>query len=144
MHVKKCDLEAVQLNSRRRRLLGHGIALSVVMITGCRDGEISLPVGGDPAEPPAPAPSAPPATPPPPAAPQAWNPSVPPLLASTRSTFDLASTLPSSVPRGGKFGVDTIGAPLPAGMSLSAAGILAVGTAAIGAVTGVVFVYDLP
>jgi hypothetical protein len=58
------------------------------------------------------------------------------------ATFDLAATLPSGVARGGVFGVSSSGAPLPNGMTLSAAGILATGSATVGEVVGVVFTYS--
>jgi hypothetical protein len=66
------------------------------------------------------------------------------LIAGTGSTFDLNTTLPASAMRGGTYGIDASGARLPAGMSLSAAGILAVGSAILGSVTGVLFTYDAP
>jgi len=67
---------------------------------------------------------------------------VPPLLVGTNSTFDLSTTLPNGIARGGKFSIDSIGAALPAGMMFSTAGILAVGSAAIGTVNGVIFTYE--
>jgi hypothetical protein len=66
------------------------------------------------------------------------------LVVGSGATFDLGSTLPSSVGRGGVFGIDTAGTRLPAGMSLSTAGILAVGSATVGSVAGVIFTYDAP
>ena len=69
---------------------------------------------------------------------------MPALTVNSGATFDLSSTLPTGVTRGGTFGVDPSGARLPAGMSLSSSGILAVGTATLGTVTGVVFTYDAP
>lgn len=76
------------------------------------------------------------------AASDVWT--VPPiaLVVGSGATFDLATTLPAAVPRGGVFDVAPSGAPLPNGMTLSKAGVLAVGTAAIGDVTGVVFTYE--
>jgi len=64
------------------------------------------------------------------------------LLVNSNSTFNLANTLPTGIARGGRFGLDSSGAPLPAGMSLTPAGILSVGSASIGTVTGVVFTYE--
>ncbi|MGE0762658.1 MAG: hypothetical protein AB7N80_05220 [Bdellovibrionales bacterium] len=58
------------------------------------------------------------------------------------SSYDLNSTLPAGTPSSGTFSVDPSGTQLPQGMTLSAAGILAVGNAAIGDTAGVVFVYD--
>ncbi len=75
---------------------------------------------------------------------RSWNPSVPPLLVGSNAAFNLASTLPASVVQGGKFALDSSGATLPVGMSLTTAGILAVGTASIGTVTGVIFTYETP
>ena len=71
---------------------------------------------------------------------------VPPVYfaAGSGATVDLSSTLPSGVSKGGIFGISTTGAPLPAGMTLSPAGILAQGTAAEGPVVGVIFTYAEP
>jgi hypothetical protein len=60
------------------------------------------------------------------------------------ASLDLASTLPTGVKRGGDFGISSSGAVLPAGMSLTSAGILSVGTAIVGTVSGVVFTYSEP
>lgn len=60
------------------------------------------------------------------------------------ATLDLATTLPNGVSRGGSFGISPTGAQLPAGMTLTAKGILGVGSATEGAVVGVVFTYELP
>jgi hypothetical protein len=57
--------------------------------------------------------------------------------------MDLAATLPAGVARGGTFGVSSAGAPLPAGMTLSSAGILAIGNATAGEVVGVIFTYQV-
>jgi hypothetical protein len=65
-------------------------------------------------------------------------------MVGSDSAFDLSRTLPPGISRGGRFGVDSIGAPLPVGMTLSTAGILAVGSAAIGVVTNVIFTYEAP
>ena len=59
-------------------------------------------------------------------------------------SFDLATTLPASIPRGGRFGVHPDGTALPAGMQLAASGILSVGSATVGDVTGVIFTYEWP
>jgi len=69
---------------------------------------------------------------------------VPPLLVGTNATFNLSSTLPSAVPKGGRFGLDPSGPLLPRGMTLSSAGLLAVGSASIGSVAGVIFTYETP
>lgn len=118
----------MHLNPDRRHLLKRGLAVAVVTLTGCGGGsDASSPVGTTPS--------------PPPVA-ETWNPSVPPLLVGTNSSFNLSATLPAGVARGGRFGLDASGASLPPGMTLSAAGVLSVGSAAIGTVTGVVFTYE--
>lgn len=66
------------------------------------------------------------------------------LVAGSDGTFDLRPTLPPGTPAGGTFDVDPSGAPLPAGMTLSADGILSVGTATAAVVDGVVFGYSTP
>ena len=71
-----------------------------------------------------------------------WTPRIPALPVG--GSFDLAGTLPPNVPRGGRFGLDSRGAPLPTGMSLSETGILSVGAAASGNVSGVLFTYEVP
>lgn len=71
-----------------------------------------------------------------------WAPRIPALPIGGR--FDLAGTLPPNVPRYGRFGLDNRGASLPAGMSLSEAGILSAGTARAGQIASVIFTYDLP
>lgn len=141
-----------QVNSGRRRLLWQGVAIAVGTLAGCGGSEDeSLPVGGAPEAPtptptptPSPTPSPTPTPPSPAPTPDAWAPSVPPLLVGTNATFDLSRTLPGNVAKGGTFGVDTIGAALPNGMSLSKAGLLAVGTAVTGTVAGVIFTYESP
>ncbi len=72
----------------------------------------------------------------------AWRPNLPVLLANSGASFDLKTTLPAGAPGGGIFGIDPGGAALPAGMSLSRAGILTVGTAAVASVTGTIFTYE--
>jgi hypothetical protein len=73
-----------------------------------------------------------------------WTVVLPVFLAGTSSSFDLAGTLPSGVARGGVFGVSSSGAPLPAGMTLSPSGVISVGNAGAGQVTGVIFTYTEP
>lgn len=148
------------MNARRRKLLQGGLGVAVTALAGCGGGsDAALPVGAAPAPtppapgptppapaptPPSPSPAPPSPSPAPPPAPAAWTPFVPALVVGSGATFDLASTLPSGISRGGSFGIDANGSRLPAGMSLSAAGLLAVGSAAIGTVTGVIFTYDAP
>lgn len=77
--------------------------------------------------------------------PTAWviNPA-PAFVVGSGASLDLALTLPAGVVRGGVFSVSSSGASLPTGMSLTGAGILSVGSAAIGTVAGVVFSYAEP
>ncbi len=115
----------------RRKLLTTAAASFVAVLTGC---------GGSDAEPVVAASSSSP--PPSPGAPATWNPNVPPLVVGSGAVFNLASTLPAGVAAGGAFGVDSNGAQLPFGMTLSSAGILAVGSATAGSVSGVIFKYE--
>jgi len=58
---------------------------------------------------------------------------------------DLSSTLPAGTKQGGTFGVDSSGAALPSGVSLSSDGILSLDSAAsVGVTQGVVFSYTEP
>ena len=70
-----------------------------------------------------------------------WNPVVPEMEAGSGAAFDLATTLPPDVLRGGVFGLSLTSSPLPAGMSLSSAGVLSVGQAGVGRDSGIVFSY---
>lgn len=98
-----------------------------------------------PAPTPTPAPAPAPAPTPPPAVPQAWNVNPWPFFVTGSGTsFDLATTLPVGIVRGGAFGVASSGSPLPAGMTLSSAGVLAVGSAVVSQAVGVVFTYTEP
>ena len=59
--------------------------------------------------------------------------------------YQLSATLPPNVKRGGTFGVDPSGNPLPTGVSLSSDGVLALNKqAAPGGAAGVVFSYVEP
>lgn len=143
-------LKLDQIDTKRRRLLQSSVGVAITALAGCGGGsDASLPVGVAPS-PPAPGPTPPPAPPPapspapPPPGPAAWVPYVPALVVGSGATFDLSSTLPPSVNRGGIFGIDMGGSRLPTGMTLSTRGILSVGTAAIGTITGVIFTYDAP
>lgn len=80
-----------------------------------------------------------------------WNlPTVISMVEDSGNTFDLKTTLPRDgngnllVKAGGTFDVDPSGVALPGGMTLSAAGILDVGTASVGDTVGVVFSYTEP
>lgn len=118
------------MNSVRRRFLLGGLVVAGTALTGCGGSDDSSPVVNSPA--------------PSPSAPATWTPNVPALTANSGATFDLSASLPSGVTRGGTFSIDPSGARLPAGMSLSSSGVIAVGTAALGTVTGVIFTYDAP
>ena len=67
------------------------------------------------------------------------------VVANGSSSFDLSATLPAGVTKGGTFSVDGSGTALPAGLTLSATGVLlaAVGAPA-GNIAGVVFSYNEP
>src|SRR5262245_35920464 len=78
------------------------------------------------------------------AAPIIWDIGAPTFVEGSGGTFDLAPTLPNGVVPGGAFDVDSSGAPLPSGMTLSAAGVLTLGAAIAGITSGVVFRYTEP
>jgi hypothetical protein len=75
------------------------------------------------------------------AAPPIW--SVPPigLGQGAASTYDLASTLPDEIARGGVFAVDPSGSSLPTGVTLNAAGILSAVPQVTETISGVIFSY---
>jgi hypothetical protein len=131
----------VRVDMNRRCVLRQSLALALTTAAGCGWGAHSWAMIGvartvppTPASPPAPAPTPS----------DAWIPAVPTLIVGSAATFDLSTTLPSGVNRGGKFGIDTSGASLPTGMTLNPNGTLAVGTAAVGIVSGVLFTYEEP
>lgn len=111
----------------RRDVLRLGLLGSVTLWSGCSGGGESAQAEGPPAE-----------NPPP------WNIAGLSLMEDSGQSLDLTETLPLGVRRGGVFSVHASGAPLPAGMNLSAAGILAVGKARVGETKGVVFAYAEP
>jgi hypothetical protein len=83
--------------------------------------------------------------PPPPPPPDDWV--VAPQLYADHPeiVFNLAPTLPTWVATGGTFAVDSSGAPLPAGVSLSTDGVLSLTDAtSLGRTEGVVFAYTEP
>ena len=133
----------------RRTVLRFGLGVGALLLLGCEVSEedASAPEAATPA-PDTPAPSAPTAptapAPSPPAAPSAWVVNPPSFAVGGGGKFNLATTLPASVARGGLFDVSTSGARLPTGMTLTPAGILSVGTATVGSVAGVVFTYSSP
>jgi hypothetical protein len=122
------------MNPDRRRLLEKGLAVAAVAVVGIGTGCQASPTKRNPI-----APSESDANP---SNRASWTPWIPPLAVG--GSFDLADTLPPNVPRGGWFGLDDSGGPLPAGLSLSPAGILSVRTAGVGSVNGVIFTYDTP
>ncbi len=74
-------------------------------------------------------------------APAVWNVPAIDLGQGAPSTFDLASTLPPDIARGGVFAVDVSGSALPAGVSLSSTGILSASSQVTESVSGVIFSY---
>ena len=130
------------MKGSRRDLLKHGL-WALAMLAGCRGGKESpSTTSADGMTPVAPDGAAEGGTPPPATSPWTIAPS-PTFIQGSAATVDLAATLPASVMKGGIFAVDPSGAALPSGMTLSPAGILAVGTAAVGSATGVVFSYSV-
>jgi hypothetical protein len=108
----------------KRRALLLLSALFAACGGGDLDREEAQAKGGTKGKPPAPPPP-PPAPPPPPPPPTVWAPVVPVLLPA--ATFDLATTLPAELTRGGTFGVHS--GSLPSGSTLTAAGIIQAGDA---------------
>ena len=125
----------------RRSVLGFGLGAGSLLLLGCDVSEQDASATSSPpaASPPA---AAPPPAAPPPAASGAWVVNPPSFAVGSGAMFNLASTLPVGVARGGVFGVSPSGIPLPKGMTLTPAGILSVGTAIVGSVNGVVFTYS--
>ena len=146
------DVDQMKFDRYRRRLFKGAMAFAATTLAGCWwESVTSLSRGGpstDPAPPPSPmrppAPATNPASTSEESTAGSWAPCVPALIVGSNGSFDLNTTLPLNIKRGGIFEIDASGPPLPAGMSLTSTGILAVGTAAIGTVTGVVFTYDAP
>ncbi|HEY6354479.1 MAG TPA: hypothetical protein VIY30_08320 [Burkholderiaceae bacterium] len=66
------------------------------------------------------------------------------FLAGSVQALNLELTLPSDAIKGGTFGISTSGTALPAGMTLSQSGILAVAGASATTVQGVIFTYTEP
>ena len=117
----------------RRTVLRFGLGAGALVLLGCEVSEqdqAALTTSAPPAATPPPA-----AAPPPPAAApasDAWVVNPPSFAVGSGATFNLVTTLPAGVARGGAFGVSATGAPLPKGMTLTPAGILSVGTAVVG------------
>jgi hypothetical protein len=156
--VAEAEAAADATQLARRNFFRLGTACALVSLAGCDwlglgglDSQTSASAEPGPSAsanptpvPGAPAPAAPPSpgATPPPAAPL-WSPS-PTFVEGTQVPFDLATTLPAGVARGGIFAIDPAGAPLPAGMSLTSRGLLYAGTARTGTTAGVVFRYTEP
>ncbi len=117
----------------RRKVLCFGVGAGALMLLGCDVSEQDASAAAAP----------PPAASPPPASP-AWVVNPPSFAVGSGATFNMATTLPAGVARGGAFGVSSAGARLPAGMTFTPPGILSVGTATVGSVAGVVFTYASP
>lgn len=67
---------------------------------------------------------------------------VPAMTLQTGSSIDLKTTLGTNVPTNGTFTLASGSTPLPLGVTLSAAGLLAAtGTAVAGASSGIIFSY---
>lgn len=147
---------AEQCASERRRLLILGMASAAVTLSGCdflddyfHSSPTESPAGTAPAGPstsatpaaPTPAVPAPTSTPDPTALTWAPNPS---FVQGSSVPFDLATTLPPGVARGGVFTIDPTGAGLPTGVTMTSSGLLYAGTANVGTTTGVVFRYSEP
>lgn len=142
----------------RRSALRFGLFTCATLLAGCGGTEEETlagqppapgptppappPPGGTPSPPP-PGPSPTP-TPPPPSGPPPWNPVIPAFIADRGGQFDLATTLPDGVARGGTFGVSSSGRALPTGITLSPSGILSALNPVVGETTGVIFTYTLP
>lgn len=130
----------------RRVALTFGLVGWVAMQAGCGGSGESSPsqAASPPARAPTPSPAPTPAPSPSPPPQEAWNVGSVYFAVGGGATLNLNTTLPRGVVTGGVFGISPEGAALPAGMSLSAAGILAIGSAVVGQVTGVIFTYAEP
>ena len=111
----------------RRTVLGFGLGAGALLLLGCEVGQQDASTSADM-----------------PAGPAAWVVNPPSFAVGGGGSFNLSSTLPIGVARGGVFGVSASGANLPTGMTLTSAGILSVGSASVGSVAGVVFTYASP
>jgi hypothetical protein len=75
---------------------------------------------------------------------EGWSP--PPLLflAGSTGTFDLATTLPAEIRRGGSFSLAPGSSKLPPHVTLSAKGILAATAPVLGTTLNIIFAYAEP
>ena len=124
----------------RRTVLCFGFASGALSLLGCDVSADDASVESTPTPTPTPTPAPAPAAP----ASAAWVVNPPSFAVGSGATFNLATTLPAGVARGGAFGISPSGARFPAGMTLTPVGILSVGTATVGSVAGVVFTYSSP
>jgi hypothetical protein len=69
---------------------------------------------------------------------------IPAFIVDRGGSFDLSTTLPDGIARGGTFGVSSSGRALPAGVTLSPSGILSAVNPVVGETSGVIFTYTLP
>ncbi|MBB4844019.1 hypothetical protein HNP55_002555 [Paucibacter oligotrophus] len=136
----------------RRSFLTVSVAGQALGLAACGGGSAGSPPAPAPLPAPAPAPvppapiPPPTATPAPPPAAADWNlgPALY-LVANGQVSLDLATSLPSGYAKGGVFGVDASGTPLPAGLTLTPAGLLSAEPgASLGSLAGLVFSYQEP
>lgn len=137
----------------RRSFLTVSVAGQALGLAACGGGAVGSPPAPAPVPVPPPAPAPPPVVVPPPTA----TPALPPaaadwnlgpalyLVANGQVSLDLATSLPSGYAKGGVFGVDASGTPLPAGLRLTPAGLLSADPgASLGSLAGLVFSYQEP
>jgi len=133
----------------RRKALKFTVLACASTLLGCRFGndENQMPLGqvGNSTPSPAPAPSAPVAPAPSPLQ-AVWDPSPWLLFSSSKATarLDMSITLPAGVRRGGIFALAANSTALPAGATLTSAGILSVVNPIVGSTSDVIFTYSEP
>lgn len=76
--------------------------------------------------------------------PSSWNPSPLLFLAGETATFDLGTTLPAGVARGGTFSLAPGSGPLPAQVALSPNGVLTADSPVDGTAANIIFLYTEP
>lgn len=129
---------------RRSFLVCSSLGLPV-WLGGCGGGQSNLDTSTEQALGTSPTPT-PVAAPAPPPSPPEWNVKAGlTFVAGATGVVDLNNTLPTGVSRGGTFSVDSTGAPLPVGTTLSADGKLTIASVAtVGMTAGIVFAYTTP
>lgn len=128
----------------RRNFVTLGVYSSALLASGCGGGsEAAAPMLSTASSDASPGTSPPGSSPSPSSSREPeWTPYIPPLI--NNSTFDLSTTLPFGVAKGGTYAVSSAGKPLPAGIALTAAGSLSIsGSAAFGTTDGVIFAYAI-